>query len=331
MMRRALMSTVALVAVGGFVTGCSPSSPTEETTSSGSGPAALTEVKIVEAPLLDFAPVWVGQEQGFFEAEGLTVVSDGGGATTSAEAVALVMSGEYQFVSSALFAAAMAAEQGMDIQMAVALSEYPAPEDNRQIGTVVAAGSAASASDLPEGATVAVNGIDGLTNVVFKAALAEDGVSRGFSYQAGPMPTLTELVATGSAAAAVVAEPWVTAAAGDAAVEVIDYPGRALPGGAVAIGLVTTSSFAADNGDTVTALRNALESSIAWIEDPANAEPLIELLASKTGLDPELIRSAQLPQYGAQIEKTASRGLLELFATHGALGSVPNIDDLLVP
>lgn len=325
------MSTVALAVMAGLVTGCSSSPSTEETASPSSVPAALTEVKIVEAPLLDFAPVWVGQEEGFFEAEGLTVTSDGGGATTSAEAVALVMSGEYQFVSSAIFAAAMAAEQGMDIQMAAALSEYPEPEDNRQIGTVVAAGSAASPAELSEGATVAVNGIDGLTNVVFKAALAEDGITREFSYQAGPMPTLTELVATGSAAAAVVAEPWVTAAASDAAVEVIDYPGRALPGGAVAIGLATTSGFAAENGDTVTALRNALEASIAWIEDPMNTEPFMELLASKTGLDPELIRSAQLPQYNARIEKTASRDLLELFARYGALGSAPSIDDLLVP
>ncbi|WP_448811746.1 ABC transporter substrate-binding protein [Agromyces bauzanensis] len=330
-MRRRNATAIAATIAAACLTlaGCSTESPQSDV--AAAEPGTATTIHIVQAPLTDFAPVWVAQAQGFFADEGLEVVTDSGGATTSAEAVALIVSGDYEFVSSASFGVALAMDQGIDIGLAVGLSAYPSAEDNRQLATVVTAAGPDTIEDLGAGPVVAVNGMGGLTNVAFAAGLDDAGLT-GISpaYQAAAMPTIGDLVATGSAAAGVVAEPWVTAAQADPALKVIDYPGSMLPEGATAIGLATTRAYAEANPETVAGLRAALEAANEWIADEANRDELLEILAEHTGLDVELLGDSQLPTYSSAIDADATLDLLELFAEYGDLGNVPSIDQLVI-
>ncbi|MGJ7504068.1 MULTISPECIES: ABC transporter substrate-binding protein [unclassified Variovorax] len=302
--RRTFTSAAAL-AVAAVLTGTSLLS---------AGPAmaqaapALTTVNAGFVPVTDVAALYLGEEVGIWKKHGLQLKAN----IASTGAVPAVMSGEYHFGFTALVNVLQARDKGLPLKIISAGSSSTGVKGADV--TMIHAGPASSiksAKDL-EGKTVSVNALNGLLQMMGKAAVKSDGgdPAKVRFIELGFAEALAALQA-GKIDAMVGAEPFGTAAIA------AGFPPIASPYQAMSTKSMLTSSYFTSepqlkaNPELFKKIRTAINESLEYAQ--GHPDEVRKQLPKFTKLGPDVAAKLILPKYLVDIPRES----VDMFSKSG--------------
>jgi NitT/TauT family transport system substrate-binding protein len=285
---------------------------------------ALTVVNAGFVPVTDVAALYLGEEVGIFKKHGLQLKAN----IASTGAVPAVMSGEYHFGFTALVNVLQARDKGLPLKIIAAGSSSTGVKGADV--TMIHAGPQSgikSAKDL-EGKTVSVNALNGLLQMLGKAAVKADGgdPSKVRFIELGFSEALAALVA-GKTDAMVGAEPFGTAAIA------AGFPPIASPYQSMSTKSMLTSSYFTSeqqlkaNPELFKKLRLAINESLEYAQK--NPDAVRKQLPKFTKLGPDVAAKLILPKYVTDIPRES----VEMFSRTGnefGMLSKPAVYDTVV-
>lgn len=316
--------TIAWVALAGlFAGGCAgggnSESPEVEATGTGAetdtaqgGNSELeqSEITVGVLPVVDYAAVYLAEDMGLFEAEGLDVTIEpvAGGAA----AIPTLVAGETDVAIVNWVSFMYAVQEGLPIT-AVAEAVRATPGFT---GIYVMPDSPIQGPEDLAGATVTTNQLDNIISLTTSVVADSLGVdSSSIDYLEMPLPNFVSAMADGTVDAAWLVEPLATVGkqTQDArlVMDVYQGPTEGLPVGGYAV----TTEFAQQNPNTVAAFTRAIQAA----SEAADDEAVREILPSYTELTPELVDQVTLPQYMSEIDASALQRVADLMNDNGYL------------
>ncbi|VXB82683.1 ABC transporter substrate-binding protein [Citricoccus sp. K5] len=305
--------------------GAGTGSPAEGTATGTGGAEGTTEVRVADTAGMPSAFLQYGVNEGYFEAEGLDVtvdVSIGGAA-----AVPAVVNGETQFAGSNTVSAILAASKGLPITIVAAGTRtMEDPEDDFARIMASTSSGVEEVEDL-EGATIAVNTLENINDVVIMTLMEDAGADRtqvkfaemGFSDM---LPAL----ANGQVDAALLIEPFVTMAVDQGATEVASPYAESRPNMMVGT-YMTSEEYAAENPETVEAFQRGISATgQAIAEDPAAFR---EALPEVTTIEPDLAGQIHLPAWDASVDLETLQFLNERMVRYGLIDEEISVEDIV--
>ena len=299
---RGSVATVAVAVLFTLVSGCS-SEPNDAQSSSGS-PGSADEIRTVRFGQVGSSatlwPVYAGRAKGFFEDHGIEVtLSDTG---SSAGVAQQIVAGAQDIGSAGLpdFVRAIAA--GAPLQLvASGVAEIPY--------TMVGDKGIESWDDL-KGKTVILGGPQDVTRYYFDAIAEAKGFQESdftLTY-AGATSARFAALSSGSVAAAILGPPFDARAvsAGDVNLgEVNEF----LPKTPFT-GLAASTPWAEENPEIITDFLRGYLDSIAWLQDDANRDEAIQILAEATNTPAE-DAAATYDYYFDKIDAFSADGVID--------------------
>ncbi|PRX99839.1 ABC transporter substrate-binding protein [Allonocardiopsis opalescens] len=274
-------------------------------------------------PIVDVAPIYLGQEQGFFAERGieLTIETGSGGAAS----VPGVMSGNYQFAFANVTSLLVGAHEGLPLQV-LTNGASSNGEQGGDFGAVVvpADSPVRSAADLA-GAEVAVNNLQNIGDTSVRESIRQDGgdptavrfVELGF-------PDMPAAVETGRVDAAWIVEPFLTQALESGAREIASNFVDVDENLSIAT-YFTSAPIAAENPELIDAITEALNESMAYAD--ANPDEVRRILATYTEIEPEVIERIRLPRFPAEVDRGSVTTVAELMVADGLIDAAPDWDE----
>lgn len=313
-MRRRLAVLAALTVLAA---GCgSPESP------SSSGP---DDVKVGLISILDVAPIYLGQQKGFFEKRNIKLTlqpAEGG-----TETVPSVLSGNQQFGFSNVVTLLLAQAQGLPVKV-VSNGTNSTGVDGKDFGALMVAGDSPirSVKDLA-GKKVAVNTFQNVVELAVRAsALKADIDPESIEFVKLPFPDMPAALTEGRADAVFVVEPFQQL--------VLSQGGRALassyvdtaPDLSVAM-YFTSKQLIGENPDLVERFTAAMNESLEYAD--THPDEVREILPTYTKIGPEVIPDLVLPKWPADINTASVESIAELAEQEKVLPKKPDIADLM--
>jgi NitT/TauT family transport system substrate-binding protein len=320
---RRLLVPIATLALLGTATACGGSdgggsaAPTDE-----SGTRQLT-VGVI--PIVDVAPIYLGQEQGFFSDRNiaLELVPGSGGAA----AVPGVVAGDFQFAFGNVTSVLLAGSQGLPLRVvAEGNSSTGDPETDFSAVVVPADSPIQSAADLA-GKTVAVNNFKNIGEVTIRKAVEDAGGDPGsLNFVELAFPDMPAAVAGGDVDAAWVVEPFVTVATGQGARKVLANFAEAVPDLTVAT-YFTTEQVIAEEPELVADFQAAIGESLQYAND--NPDEVRRIITTYTQITPEVAAQMALPAFPQEINVESMKTVAELMQQYGITTKPADVDALL--
>jgi NitT/TauT family transport system substrate-binding protein len=283
------------------------------------------EVTVGVIPIVDVAPIYLGQQEGFFEDEGieLTLESGQGGAAI----VPGVESGQFQFGFSNNTSLLVAAQRGLGVKV-VAAGNSSTGEVGKDFGAVVVpeGSDIKSAADL-EGARVAVNTLNNIGSTTINNVVREDGGDpTTIEYVELAFPDMPAAVAQGQVDAAWVVEPFLTITTGQGATPVAWNFAATDPELMIA-SYFTSADLAEEDPDLVERFTAAMNKSLEYADQ--NPDAVAEVLTTYTELDAETAATLTLPKWPTEVDADSFELLADLAVEDGALPEKPDIAAML--
>ncbi|MCF6746050.1 nitrate ABC transporter substrate-binding protein [Blastococcus sp. KM273128] len=325
-MRRTVAALVAAPLL--LVTACGGSDDEPAGNAGGGGGgegAALEEVSVGVIPIVDVAPIYLGQQQGFFEDCGLDVTLETG--QGGAAIVPAVVSGQSQFGFSNMTSLLLAASEGLPLQV-VANGVASTGEQGADFGAVVAQPDSGitGAADLA-GRTVAVNTLNNIgTTTVRESVRAAGGDPDSVQFVELPFPEMAAALEQGNVDAAWVVEPFV-AVATDAGAQVVASNFVDTADDLTVATYFTSRQYAQENPEAVECFSDAMAQSLEYAQE--NPDAVREILGEYTQIDPAIAEAMTLPAWPAEINRDSVQTLSDLAVEDGLLDEAPDLDALL--
>jgi NitT/TauT family transport system substrate-binding protein len=305
-----------------FAAACGGSDDSGGSSSAGGEPDAVT-VGVI--PIVDVAPIYLGDEQGFFADQGidLTLETAQGGAAI----VPGVVSGQYQFGFSNVTSLLLATSKGLPLQV-VANGVASTGKQGADFGAVVAkAGSGITDAAGLAGKRVAVNTLNNIgTTTINESIRKAGGDPSGVTYVELPFPDMPAALDAGNVDAIWVVEPFLTIATKAGATFIASNYVDAAPDLTVAT-YFTSKQIAGENADLVTRFTTAVEQSLEYAsqhEDETRA-----VLSNYTEIDQAVVGAMTLPAWPTEINRASIEQLGQLAVDDGLLPEQPDLDTLL--
>lgn len=283
------------------------------------------EVTVGVIPIVDVAPIYLGQQEGFFEEEGieLTLESGQGGAAI----VPGVEAGQFQFGFSNNTSLLVAAQQGLGVKVVAAGNSSTGEVGNDFGAVVVPEGSdIESAADL-EGARVAVNTLNNIGSTTINNVVREDGGDpTSIEYVELAFPDMPAAVAQGQVDAAWVVEPFLTITTSQGATPVAWNFASTDPELMIA-SYFTSADLAEEDPDLVERFTAAMNKSLEYADQ--NPDAVAEVLTTYTELDAETAAGLTLPKWPTEVDADSFELLADLAVEDGALPEKPDIAAML--
>ncbi|GGO80071.1 ABC transporter substrate-binding protein [Nonomuraea cavernae] len=317
---RAALAAAAVLLLAACGSGQSPSSDAGDPASAG-----VTPVKVSVIPIIDVAPIYLGDQQGFFAEEGLKLelVSAQGGAAI----VPAVVSGQVDFGFSNFTSLIIARSKGLPLKVVAPGAASTGVQDKDFGGVVVKAGSPLkSAKDLA-GKRVAVNTLNNINDTTVRAAIrAAGGDPKNVNFTELAFPDMLAALDKGNVDAVQVVEPFLATAKknGDRVIA-SNYVDTA-PGLTIA-GYFTSEQTATSKPDLVKRFSAAMLKSLKYATD--NPDAVRKVLLTYTKIDPALTDSLTLPTYPSEINTKSLETLSSLAVQDGLIESAPDLSGLL--
>jgi NitT/TauT family transport system substrate-binding protein len=295
-MRLALL----IVAIAVFA-GCGGDDSGEE----GGGPTTL---KVQETAGMPSAFVGFGIDQGIFERHGLKIEleeTQGGAATLPA-----LINGDVQVGGSNVVSLLIAESKGLPIQaIAPGTSARGAGQDD--FGALLAAPESGikQARDF-EGATIAVNTLDNIAEVVVKAALEKEGADPSkVKLIEVPFPEMGPAMERGDVEGAFSIEPFVSTSVQGGA-KVVNYSYVATEPDMQVGAYAVARDFAQENAETVDSFKAAVAETAEYVT--GNEQEFRDYLSEKAEIDPKLAKRMALPQWTQELNIESLQNTAEL-------------------
>jgi NitT/TauT family transport system substrate-binding protein len=315
MMRKSIGgATLLLSAVA--LTGCTaPSDP-----GPSGAPEELTPIIVGVAPSTLSAPLYLAEEQGFFEDHGLDVTLET--ITSGAEAVPRVLSGEMAFTMSGVAETLEARNNGVDLIMIADYAIGPTVEERDYFGIIAKDESIRTVGDL-EGKNVAVNVLSGGTVATANAGIiAEGGDPALINYVEVPSPQQVDAVANGTVDAAVALEPFVTFGL-DQGMHLVLRPQVSGVAGMPSVALISSTAYVEANPDVTAEFVAAVTEANRYANENLDAAREI---SAYTGLDADVLARINLPQWSDEpTDWSKIDDLVSLLLEQGILSKDPDL------
>ncbi|MGW1535584.1 ABC transporter substrate-binding protein [Streptomyces aureus] len=322
-MRRLLAGiAVGAVLVAASACGSSDGGGASDKNSSSGG---TTTVKLGVIPIVDVAPVYLGQKKGFYKKHGLTLsmsTAQGGAAIVPA-----VVSGQSQFGFSNMTSLMIAQSNGVPVK-AVANGVASTGVAGADFGAItVKKGSAiTSAKDL-EGKKVAVNTLKNINETAVRESVRKAGgdpskvkfVELAFDQ----MPAALD---SGQIDAAMVVEPALATVKSQGATEIASSLVDVAKNLTVAM-YFTSNQYAQQHPDVVKKFQEATAESLAYAD--AHPDEVRAIVTTYTTIPAAVLAKVTLPKWPAEPDRASIETLEKLGEQDGLFKSAPDLDKLL--
>ena len=323
MRRRVLGLAIALASVA-TTAGCGSSSSASGDSPS-SGGAKTTQVTVGIIPIVDVAPLYLGQKQGFFSERGIDLkmeLAQGGAAIVPG-----VVSGQFQFGFSNTTSLMLAQTKGVPIKSVVNGVATNGKVGADVTGVVVKKDSSVkSAKDLV-GKKVAVNTLRNIGDTTVRETVRKDGGDpTKVEFVELPFDQMPAAVEAGQVDAAWMGEPAMTMAKGKGARVVASPFAETDPKLTVAT-YFTSTKVLQESPDLVKKFTEAMTESLTYAsEHPDEAR---QILTTYTKIDAKVVEKLILPSWPTEIDMASLEKLASLGEEDGIFdGKKPDLDAL---
>ncbi|MDW4903987.1 ABC transporter substrate-binding protein [Streptomyces sp. ADMS] len=323
MQRRVLgLAAVVITVVG--AAGCGSSDPAGSSSSSSDG-SKTTQVKVGIIPIVDVAPLYLGQQKGFFSSRGieLEMVSAQGGAAI----IPGVVSDQFQFGFSNTTSLMIAQVKGVPVKSVVNGAASNGKVGGDVTGVAVKKDSPVKTAKDLAGRTVAVNTLKNIgdTTVRESVRLAGGDPSK-VEFVEIPFDQMPAALDGGRVDAAWMGEPAMTIAKAQGARVVASPFAETDPNLTVAT-YFTSTQLAKQNPDLVKKFTEAMSESLQYATD--HPDEARQILTTYTKISGDVLTKLTLPNWPAEIDMASLEKLASLGETDGLFdGKKPDLNAL---
>ncbi|WP_405956797.1 ABC transporter substrate-binding protein [Streptomyces phaeochromogenes] len=322
MQRRVLGLAIAVVTVAAAA-GCGSSSGTGG--SSTSAGDKTTQVKVGIIPIVDVAPLYLGQKKGFFSSRGIDLKMET--AQGGAAIIPGVLSGQFQFGFSNVTSLMIAQTKGVPIKSVVNGTASTGDTEKDISGVAVKKDSPIKSAKELAGKTVAVNTLQNIGDTTVREVVRKDGGDPSkVKFVEMPFDQMPAALDGGQVDAAWVGEPALTIAKGQGARVVASPFAETDPKLTIATYFASTK-LAQENPDLVKKFTEAVTESLKYAsEHPDEAR---QTLTTYTKISGEVLKNLTLPTWPAEYDMASLEKLASLGEKDGIFGGKkPDLDAL---
>lgn len=297
----------------------------DDSTGAAEATSGLTALSVGVIPIVDTAPIWLGEEQGFFEDEGIDL--DIQTTTGGAAAVPGVVSGDFQFAFGNVVSVMVANDKGLDLEF-VSNGNSTTGDTSSDFGAVVvpAGSDIQTAADLA-GKTVSVNNLANIGDTTIRKVVEDAGGDQeSIKFVEIAFPDAPAAIEGGQVDAAWILDPFLTQAVDDGA-RVIAYNFAETDKNLDISGYFTTSEYAEANPELVAKFTAAMKKSLEYAQE--NPDAVRDIVGTYTKIDEEMRAKMVLPTFRAEFNREGLTVLGEAAASYGTLSQAPDLDAML--
>jgi NitT/TauT family transport system substrate-binding protein len=321
-MRRLFVGLTA-VSVLAAATACGSSGSGGSDDAGSSGGTTTVEVGLI--PIVDVAPLYLGQKKGFFGERGLKLSFSS--AQGGAAIVPGVASGQFQFGFSNMTSLMIAQSNNVPVKaVANGIASTGVRGKDFEALTVKGDSPVKSAKDL-EGKKVAINTLKNINETAVRASVRE----------AGGDPDKVELVElafdqmpaaldAGRIDAAMVVEPALATVKSQGGREIASPMIDVAPKLTVAM-YFTSTRYAQRNPEVVKKFQEATAESLAYAD--SHPDEVREIITTYTKIPADVLAKVTLPKWPAEPDRASIEQLAELGERDGLFKRKPDLDELL--
>ncbi|WP_031480842.1 ABC transporter substrate-binding protein [Streptomyces bicolor] len=291
----------------------------------GASSGGITTVKLGLIPIVDVAPLYLGQKKGFFEKQGLKLeftTAQGGAAIVPG-----VASGQFQFGFSNVTSLMVAQTNGVPVKAVangIASTGVRGKDFN---GLMVKKDSPVKSPKQLEGKKVAINTLKNINETAVRQAVRKDGgdpdkvhlVEMAFDQ----MPAALD---QGQIDAACVVEPATATIRSQGGREIASPLIDIAPELTVAM-YFTSTQYAQQNPDVVKKFQTATAESLAYAE--AHPDEARQIVTTYTKIPENVLEQVTLPKWPAEANRSSIEALMKLGEEDGLFKKTPDLDALL--
>ncbi|AZQ38883.1 nitrate ABC transporter substrate-binding protein [Streptomyces cyaneochromogenes] len=291
----------------------------------GASSGGITTVKLGLIPIVDVAPLYLGQKKGFFEKQGLKLeftTAQGGAAIVPG-----VVSGQFQFGFSNVTSLMVAQTNGVPVKAVangIASTGVRGKDFN---GLMVKKDSPVKSAKQLEGKKVAINTLKNINETAVRQAVRVAGgdpdkvtlVEMAFDQ----MPAALD---QGQIDAACVVEPATATIRSQGGREIASPLIDIAPELTVAM-YFTSTQYARQNPDVVKKFQDATAESLAYAE--AHPDEARQIVTTYTKIPANVLDQVTLPQWPAEANRSSIEALMKLGEEDGLFKKTPDLDALL--
>ncbi|GAA0520672.1 thiamine biosynthesis protein [Paractinoplanes deccanensis] len=292
----------------------------------GTDSNGVDQVKVGVIPIVDVAPIYLGQQKGFFSNRkiNLTMESGQGGAAI----VPGVVSGQFQFGFSNFTSLLIAQTKDVPIK-AVSAGVSSVGEQGKDFGGVVVNANSPikTAADLA-GKKISVNTLKNIGDTTVRESVRKAGGDPSkINFVEMPFPNAPAALAGGQVDASWLVEPQLSEAKAAGARLVASNFVDAAPNLSVAA-YFTSTKLQGEDADLVKRFTEAINESLAYAD--AHPDEVRAVLGTYTKIDEKTRAAMILPKWPAEINEASVQTLADLGAKDGIFdGKTPDLAKLL--
>ncbi|MCI3270893.1 ABC transporter substrate-binding protein [Streptomyces cylindrosporus] len=317
---------IAGLTTGAFLlvaTACGSSGGDSSSGSTSSG--GVTTVKVGLIPIVDVAPLYLGEKKGFYEKQGLKLsptLASGGAAIVPA-----VASGQYQFGFSNVFSLMVAQTNGVSLK-AISNGAASTGVQGKDFGaTVVKKGSPIKTMKDLEGKKVAVNTLKNINELAVRESVTKAGGDPDkVKFVELPFDQMPAALDKGQVDAAMAVEPALTTMKEQGAQEIasplVDMASKLT----VAM-YFTSTQYAQKNPEIVKKFQKATAESLAYAD--AHPDEVRQIVTTYTQVPASVLAKVTLPKWPAEANRASIETQAKLGEQYGFFKKSPDLDALL--
>ncbi|WP_250037250.1 ABC transporter substrate-binding protein [Paractinoplanes maris] len=313
---------MALTALIGSASGCGSSGGSGGDTDAG----GVDQVKVGVIPIVDVAPIYLGQQKGFFKSRNieLTMESGQGGAAI----VPGVVSGQFQFGFSNMTSLLIAQTKNVPIKT-VAAGVASTGEQGKDFGAVMVKADSPikTAADLA-GKKVSVNTLKNIGDTTVRESVRKAGGDpKNINFAEMPFANMPAALQEGQVDASWVVEPQLSAVKAAGGRLVASNYVDAAPNLTVAA-YFTSAKLAGEDADLVKRFTEGINESLAYAD--GHPDEVRAVLGSYTKIDEKTRTALTLPKWPTEINQASVETLAQLGAKDGIFGdATPDVAKVL--
>ncbi|MGY1643566.1 ABC transporter substrate-binding protein [Geodermatophilus sp. SYSU D00703] len=287
------------------------------------GPTTITVADTAGAPL-NF--LTYGQQQGHFEDAGLEleISASAGGATV----IPQLLGGDLDVAGSNIVSVLVAAEQGLPVRMVAGGTSTAEDPEQDFSALMVAPDSPVTDISQLEGQRIAVNTLRNINDVVVGAMLEDAGLAPdSVEFVELPFPDMAPAVLGGDVAAAVVIEPFVTAAE-QQGMKIVGHPYSELRPGLQIGTYVMSAQAVQENPELAEAFLAGVQATADSIrEDP---EAFRAALPEISDISPELASQVRINTWQGATDRESVELIQDRMVSYGLIEAPVDLDEVVV-
>ncbi|EMR00351.1 ABC transporter substrate-binding protein [Paeniglutamicibacter gangotriensis] len=318
--------TLAVAALGILaLSACGSGSPSGGADSSADAGGDLEKITVGVIPIVDTAPIFLGDSKGFFEEEGLDLEIQT--ATGGSAIVPGIQSGSYDFAFSNYVSLMVANDKGLNMKV-VANGVTTTGDADTDFGAVVVTDDSPikTPKDLA-GKKVSVNNLSNIGDITVSQVVKDDGGDPStVDFVEVPFPDAPAALENGIVDAAWILDPFLVQSLGDGARVVsnnfVDFD----PELDIA-GYFTSAEKVSTEPEQTAKFQRAMNKSLEYAQE--HPQEVRDIVGTYTKIDADTREELVLPRYRVDINTEAAQKLGDAAQEFGAITKPVDLETLL--